>query len=157
MRANQRFRIVDTINNKVYRGDIESEDVLFFLDQNGNVHKREEKENKVIMGPVESHKPVYSLGITDMNDIEIFEGDIICEKYKEKDGTINPYYYVVKYDEELLCYGLFDYNNDFTQLGNHLCGITLGDISSYYCVVGNVYESDVEQYWKIDRGWHDNE
>lgn len=156
MRANQRFRIVDTRENKVYKQDIESEDVLFFLDHSGNVHKRELKDNVVVMGIVEGYKPIYSLGIFDKNFIEIYEGDIVCEEYKDRDGTVKPYYYVAIYNDELLSYGFIDYGDDFTPF-NHSIGIETEDIAKWYKVVGNVYEDDLEKYWEIDRNWKGEE
>lgn len=157
MRENQRFRVVDTRNAKVYKENIENDDVLFFVDPSGNVHKREIKKDLVVMQPVEGFKLLYSVGLFDMNDIEIFEGDIVCEKYEEKDGTINPYYYVAKYDKELFCYGLIDFNDDFTPLGNHSFGIVPEEINDHYEVVGNIYEDDIEHYWKLDEEWNGGE
>ena len=152
MRENQRFRVVDTRTNKIYAESIEDNDTLFFLDQKGNLHKREEKENKIIMGPVEGYKPLFSLGIFDKDYIEIYEGDIVCDKFQEKDGTVNPYYYVAKYDKETLQYGFVDYNDDFTPL-NNFCGIDTKDIAEHYEIAGNIYEDNLEKYWEIDRNW----
>ena len=70
-----------------------------------------------------------------MHNIEIFEGDIVCEKFQEKDGTINPYYYVAKYDKELFCYGLIDFNDDFTPLGNHSFGIVPEEINEFMKII----------------------
>lgn len=153
MKDYKRFKIVDTKTNTVYKKDVEK-NILFLLDQNGTVYKKVSKDNVYIMQPVEDHKPLFSLGIEDKNGAEIFVGDIVCEDCKGKEeGTINPYYYVAKFGNETLSYGLVDYNNDFTNIGDYLCGVTPGEISSNFRIVGNIYECDIEQFWEIDRNW----